>query len=50
MGQATPLFTGVYKLALPQRAGEQPQVIVEISDPTPLNLLSIVSKMQSDEV
>ena len=50
MGQATPLFTGVYKLALPQRAGEQPQVIVEISDPTPLNLLSIVSKMQTNEV
>ncbi len=48
--QATPLFTGLFKQTIPQRAGNQVAVIVEIDDPTPFNLLSIISKLGTEEV
>lgn len=48
--QPTPLFTGLHKQTIRQRTGEQVSVIVEIDDPTPLNLLSIISKLSTDEV
>ena len=49
-GSATPLFTGIHKLTVSQRSGEQVQIVVQTDDPTPLNLLTIVSKMQVDDI
>ena len=50
MGSGPPIFTGSLRMPVPGRSADHVSIVVETEDPLPLNVLSLITKLEVSDV